>query len=245
MTSLAGPIVLVGSGEYTPAMESTDRLLLGSLGRPRARVALIPAASGLEPGSPERWNTMGAIHFAALGAEPVPLPLLTREDAYAPAILNGLHGADLYYFSGGNPEHLVETLRETPAWAIIAAAHTAGAGVAGCSAGAMMLGAHTLRVRAVAAGHPPNWIPALGLAAPLVVLPHFDRMASYVSQEVFRTVIASAPAGDQLIGIDEDTALLRLAPGQPWRVSGRQGVTLFGAGGATTVYRAGDLVSLP
>lgn len=242
MTATPGPLALLGSGEYTHAMDATDRALLAAIGRDRPRVALIPAASGLEPGSPERWNRMGERHFVGLGATPVAVPFATRDDADAPAVLEALHGADLFYFSGGNPEHLVDCLRGTAAWALISAAHAAGAGIAGCSAGAMMLGAHTLRVRSVAAGQPPRWVTAMGLAAPLVIMPHFDRMSGFVGPEMFRAILASAPAGARLAGIDEDTALVRRGPGAPWQVSGRQGVTLIEPDGAASVYGPGATV---
>ncbi len=130
-----GAIALVGSGEYTPAMSEIDRLLLDSLAAPRAaRVALLPTASGLEEGMPERWNRMGAEHFAALGAQVAPLMLLTRDDAADPQIVAALRAANLFYFSGGDPQHLVATLRGTPAWDAICARHASGAVIAGCSA---------------------------------------------------------------------------------------------------------------
>lgn len=240
MSATHGPLALLGSGEYTHAMDETDRELLAAIGRPAPRVALIPAASGLEPGSPERWNRMGERHFAALGATPVPVPFTTRDDADTPAVLDALRSADLFYFSGGSPEHLLDCLRDTPAWRLITTAWAAGAGIAGCSAGAMMLGAHTLRVRSVAAGQPPRWVEAMALAAPLVVMPHFDRLSSFVGPEMFRTILASAPPGERLVGIDEDTALVRLTLSAPWTVRGRQTVALIAADGSATLYRAGE-----
>ncbi|MBX0330856.1 peptidase E [Oscillochloris sp. ZM17-4] len=239
-----GPIALLGSGEYTAAMNDTDRRLLAALGVARPRVALIPAASGLEPGMPERWNRMGVAHFSALGAEPMPLPLVAHADSGRPEILEQLCSADLFYFSGGNPEHLVETLRDTPAWAIITERRAAGAGIAGCSAGAMMMSGYTLRVRAVVAGHPPQWITAVGVAPHVAVMPHFDRMAGFVGDDVFRAIMESAPEGVQLVGVDEDTALVRLGPDAPWEVSGRQSVVLIGRDGGRTAYRAGEVVPL-
>ncbi len=239
-----GPIALLGSGEYTPAIADTDRRLLAALGAASPRVALIPAASGLEPGMPERWNRLGAEHFSALGVEPLPLPLLERADSERPEILALLRSADLFYFSGGNPEHLVETLRDTPAWAIIAERCGAGAGIAGCSAGAMMMSGYTLRVRTVVAGQPPRWIAAMGVAPQIAVLPHFDRMAGFVGPEVFRLIIESQPPDVQLVGIDEDTALIRLSPGAPWDVSGRQSVVIIGRDGSRAAYRAGESVPL-
>jgi cyanophycinase-like exopeptidase len=239
-----GPLALLGSGEYTAAMDATDRLLLSALGPARPRVALIPAASGLEEGMPERWNRMGVEHFSALGAEPLPLPLVARSDSADPALLEQLRGADLFYFSGGNPEHLVETLRDTPAWAIIAERLAAGAGIAGCSAGAMMMGSHTLRVRAVVAGQPPRWIAAMAVVPQLAVMPHFDRMSGFIGAEMFQRIMDSAPAGVHLIGVDEDTALIRLGPDAPWTVSGRQSVSLIGHDGQRAIAAAGAVVPL-
>ena len=101
-------------------MAETDRFLLDTLGGPAAaRVVVIPTASALELGMPERWNNMGVAHFRALGAQVTPVMLLTRDDAHDERVLADLRGADLYYFSGGNPEHVIETLRDTPAWQII------------------------------------------------------------------------------------------------------------------------------
>ena len=110
-------------------MDETDRFLLDTLGGPAAaRVVVIPTASALELGMPERWNNMGVAHFRALGAQVTPVMLLTRDDAHDERVLADLRGADLYYFSGGNPEHVIETLRDTPAWQIIRAGYAAGRG---------------------------------------------------------------------------------------------------------------------
>jgi len=238
-----GPIALVGSGEYTPAMDDTDRFLLDMLGGPAAaHVVVIPTASALEPGVPERWNRMGLEHFAALGAQVTPLALLDRADTADPQIVAALRAADFFYFSGGDPQYLAETLRDTPAWDAIREGHAAGAVLAGCSAGAMMLGGYALGIRGLIGGQPPQWLPALGLIPHVAVMPHFDRVADFAGEELFRAIVASAPAGVTLVGVDEDTALAHL-PGQSWRVLGHQGVTVFGAAGPQ-VYRAGAAVEL-
>jgi cyanophycinase len=251
-----GALALVGSGEYLPQMDATDRFLLDTLGGPSAiridgesaRVVVIPTASALELGMPEHWNNMGVEHFRALGAAVTPVMLLSRDDARDPQVLQDLHGADLYYFSGGNPEHVIETLRDTPAWAVIRDGYLAGAVLAGCSAGAMMLGGFTLSVRSVMRGQPPQWLPALGIAPGIVVMPHFDRVADFAGPEVFRAILESAPASATLIGVDEDTALIHIAAngsGPRWRVMGRQTVSVFGSDGGRMIYRAGDTVPLP
>jgi cyanophycinase-like exopeptidase len=250
-----GVLALVGSGEYLSQMQAIDRFLLGTLGKSSettvdsgtVRVVVIPTASALELGMPEHWNRMGVEHFRALGAEVTPVMLLSRDDAGDPQLLQALRGADLYYFSGGNPEHVIETLRDTRAWAIIRDRYLAGAVLAGCSAGAMMLGGFTLSVRSVMRGQPPQWLPALGIAPGIVVMPHFDRVADFAGPEVFRAILESAPASATLVGIDEDTALIHLPTNRSdarWRVMGRQTVSVFGSHGGRVIYHAGDSVPL-
>ena len=240
-----GALALVGSGEYLPHMAETDRFLLDTLGGPAAaRVVVIPTASALELGMPEHWNTMGVAHFRALGAQVTPVMLLTRDDAQDERVLADLRGADLYYFSGGNPEHVIEALRDTPAWQIIHAGYAAGAVLAGCSAGAMMLGGYTLSVRAVMRGQPPRWLPALGVAPGIVLMPHFDRVADFAGAEMFRAILASAPPGTTLVGVDEDTALVHVPDRaeQRWQVIGRQTISVFDREGGRVIYRAGDSI---
>lgn len=247
MGDARGALALVGSGEYTAAMEETDRWLLGTLGGP-AQVAVIPTASALEAGQPERWNAMGVAHFSGLGVQVTPLLLLRRDDAEAGATVDALRDASLYYFSGGNPEYLAETVEGTRAWEVIAARHRQGAVVAGCSAGAMLLGSHLLRVRQMRDGQPPRWRPGLGLADGLSVIPHFDRMRLFLHEDQFRQVLATRPSGVTLVGIDEDTALVRLPPDgdspRCWQVMGRQSVSVFDDDGRATVFQSGATVVL-
>jgi len=242
-----GAIALVGSGEYLPQMSEIDRFLLGTLGSLAPRVALLPTASGLELGMPERWNAMGVEHFRELGVEVTPVGLINHADAQAQQVLAALAGADLFYFSGGNPEHLIETLRDTPAWEAIYSNYGQGAVLAGCSAGAMMLGSYTLSVRSVIRGQAPRWVPAMSVVPGIAVMPHFDRVADFAGQEMFRAILASAPENATLIGVDEDTALIRAVfdGAMPsWRVLGRQTVSVFDGDGGRAIYRAGDRVPL-
>lgn len=242
----AGAIALVGSGEYTAAMNETDGLLLATLGIATPTVAVIPTASGLEAGMPHHWNERGVAHFRALGANVVPVPLITRDDAHAPEIVASLEQADFYYFSGGNPEYLLGVLRDSPAWAVILSRHQAGAVIAGCSAGAMMLGGATIRVREMTQGQPPRWVPAAAVVPGVAVLPHFDRMAGFAGPDLFRQIIDAAPDNITLLGIDEDTALIRqptVDGATPWLVSGRQTVVVFATDGSRNVYRAGDIIT--
>lgn len=239
-----GPIALVGSGEFLPVMDETDLALLEQLGGPTStRVVVLPTASGLEePGSPARWARMGVEHFGRLGAQVEAVPILSRQDAQDPRWLPILEGASFFYFSGGNPLHLIETMRDTPAWSAILRRHAEGAVLAGCSAGAMAICGRTSRLRALRDDGQPDWIPALGLLPRLIVLPHYDRMAAFVGQDVVDRVTASVPEGAVLLGIEEDTALTRLN-GAAWRVSGARNVWVFTSHGSVT-HGAGNRVDI-
>jgi cyanophycinase len=228
---VTGVLMLAGSGEFTPAMDEIDRELLATL-RPRARVAIVPTAAGLED-TPDTWIARGTAHFRALGAEPVAVRLLNKEDARDPRWLEAVADVDWIYFSGGNPGHLVESLQGSPFWSAVMDRHRAGAILAGASAGAMMLGESTfVPVERGPDGLPTRAVvrPALGLVKGVIVAPHFD----ILPDRLLRGWSDLLPPGHRLLGIDEDTALLRRNGG--WDVRGRGRVLVFNTIDDRAVY---------
>jgi len=237
VTQTAGPVALVGSGEYLPVLEQVERNLLA--GRPGRYVQLATAAAPEGPASLARWHDLGAAAAERLGVEQVVVPVVDRDTAQDPDLAALVAGAGLIYLSGGNPGFLTTTLRDSAVWAAIIAAWSAGAALAGCSAGAMALSASLPDIR-----HP--WRPAssgLGLVPMVEVLPHFDRFAARMPDLVLRRV-AGAPAGVRVIGIDEDTAMVAgldgwdgvpAGPGTRWQVLGRQSAWLLDPNGRIQV----------
>jgi cyanophycinase len=235
-----GPLALVGSGEFLSGMVEVDAYVLGRLARERPRVAIVPTAAAEEgPASVDRWAEMGVRHFQALGAEPMPVLIGDRVEANDPGRARALGEADLIYFSGGDPAYLVQTLADTAAVTAIKGAYATGAALAGCSAGAMALAGSTLDFRASRTG-PVRWLPGWGVAPALAVLPHFDRMLRNRSEWV-DTLVAAAPAGITVVGIDEHTALLSVD--DEWRVLGAGGVHVYSAG-SSRAFVDGDAVPL-
>lgn len=250
-----GALALVGAGEYTDAMLETDTALLATVGGASgARVALLPTASGLEEGSPTYWNNLGLDHFHKLGVSDIrPTLILDHASADDPEQVALLREVDFYYFSGGNPQHLITSLRGSAAWEVISQAQAAGAVLAGCSAGAMAMSGYTLPLRAllsgVITGAPGDWLPALSVVPQVVVFPHFDRLPTALREPMLRRLAGAAPEGVTLVGVDEDTALVRLdeAPAggaQTWQVMGRQTVHLYRRRADPVTLRAGDRVTL-
>lgn len=232
----AGPVALVGSGEFLPVMEDVDRALLD--GRPQ-RVVFLPTASA--PEGDERfgyWTSLGLAHYARLGVEAVALEVRDRADADRDDLAASISGAGLVYLSGGNPAYLVDTLRETAVWRAIHAAWTNGTALAGCSAGAIALSA-VVRDR-LASDAPLR--PALGVVPKLAILPHFDRLRTF-RPEVAGPRARGLPDGVTLVGVDEDTAIEGPSTG-PWTVMGRQRAWVLREGADPVAYDAGSLIDL-
>ncbi len=210
-----GPIALVGSGEYLPAMLSVEAGLIA--GRAPRYVQLATAAVPDGPAVVERWHRLGAQQAERLGVDVVQLAVSDRDDANSAAIAEQVAGAGLIYLSGGHPGFLADTLRDTRVWHAIVEAWRDGAALAGCSAGAMALTDWVPSLR-----HPREGAtPGLALLSNLRVIPHFDAFAARIPDLVTRFVLPQ-DEGVMLVGIDEETALV----GGPdeWRVQGRQSV---------------------
>jgi cyanophycinase len=249
-----GAIALVGSGEYLDVMNTTDLYLLETLGGvSNARVALLPTASGLEENGPGYWNDLGLRHFKQLGVQEVrPTSIIDRESAADPQQLALLEGANFYYLSGGNPQHTIDTLRGSRAWEIITSAYERGAVLAGCSAGAMTLSAYTIAIRQMFMGEKPGWVMSLGVVPRLVVFPHFDRMANFIDNTTFQELLSTLPTGIVALGVDENTALVRIeanSTGNPstterWQVMGLQTVKVYERGMEPRILHVGEEVTL-
>lgn len=233
--AIPGPLALVGAGEFLPSMEPIDRHLLAAVnGVSPPRVLVLPTASA--PEGPEvfwRWGNMGIDHFRRLGVHVEVLPVTDRSSAHDDARVQAVRTASFIYFSGGQPRYLLETLKDTPLWSAIHAAWRGGAALAGCSAGAMVLGDAIRPFRSPDA----SLIPALGLLPNVVVLPHFDRWGLARRQPLRDTL----PPNVLIVGIDEHTALV-WSEGH-WRVMGQGHVTLWRSDGLDR-YPAGALVPL-
>ncbi|MEK7182629.1 MAG: Type 1 glutamine amidotransferase-like domain-containing protein [Patescibacteria group bacterium] len=102
---MLGTLALVGSGEFTPAMEEVDRFLLSHIKTPK--VAILPTAAGQEPDY-YKWIEKGIAHFSGLGIEAHGIPIIARDDAHR--LAKKLHEFNFYYFSGGNPGYLLGPL---------------------------------------------------------------------------------------------------------------------------------------
>ncbi|MGH2458704.1 MAG: Type 1 glutamine amidotransferase-like domain-containing protein [Chloroflexota bacterium] len=231
MIGKSGTVALVGSGEFLPTMDPVDRALIARLAEP-PRVAIVPTASAPDGDAVfERWLRMGVEHFTRLGAEATPIPLRTRADADDPALAEGIAKANFVYLSGGKPTYLRETFDGTACWRAITEVYHRGGVLAGCSAGAMVLGGTMLRFRPV-----PGPADGLGLLPGILIIPHFDEFR--VNPGPFLGLL---PEHVTVVGVDGGTALVG-SPGQ-WTVEGKGSVTVF-EGSNRLRYLAGQAVPI-
>jgi cyanophycinase len=221
-------LALVGSGEYLPPMEPVDRELLARLG-PSPRVVCLPTAAGRE--GPERigyWSRLGVEHFTRLGARAEAVPVIDRAGADDPAFAAAIAAADCVYLSGGKPDYLYRTLAGSRAWESILSVLARGGLLAGCSAGAMVMGEKFTGF--------PGWNAGFNLVPGVTVIPHYDEIPAAMIRPV------RLLAGRELIvaGIDRNTALVR--NGNRFEVLGAGGVTLWN-GSRKTRFTAGELAA--
>lgn len=198
----------------------------------------LPTAAGKEEASRlEHWHDLGRVQGQRLAVDTESLRLYTREDAFNPEFVSAIRDAGLIYLSGGDPHHLAETLIDTPVWEAIVRAWSSGSSLMGCSAGAMALGSEIIAFRKshVTAG--------LGLLPNIQTIPHYDRFLGWLPDRV-SAAIMRVEEGMNLIGIDENTAIVRDSADSPWRVWGEVKVHLLKSSD-THSFVAGEEITLP
>jgi cyanophycinase len=202
-------------------MEPVDWILLQRLRAP-ARVVCLPTAAGTE--GAERigyWHRLGVEHFTRLHVPVQSLPVIDSISANDPALAGTIADANFVYLSGGHPDYLHRSLRGSLAWKAIRSVLDKGGLLAGCSAGAMVLGEAIFGI--------PPWrrSPGFNLLTGAMIIPHFDEIPRPLSALLYFW----AGRGLTTIGIEANTALVE-QDGQ---------LEVLGSGGVTIWNRAGKI----
>ena len=222
---MPGEIALVGGNEFRVGCEEMDREIMRASGQNPAKVVVIPTAAVT---GPAKAANDGVTHFAKLGGDSQPLMVLDKGHANDPALLAGLADAGVIYFTGGDPDHLLETLQGSALLDAILQAVERGTVLAGSSAGAMVMGVMMRRPRR------GGWVDALGLTPNIAVLPHHENSDP---AETAHQLQQQMPAQLTVLGIDARSGCLG-RPGH-WRAVGFGKVTVYRSG-EYQVYQAGD-----
>lgn len=221
------PIALMGGDEFSEDCKEMDRSILSATGCRRPSVLVVPTAAAFE--NPALAASNGVQYFAGLGADVSTLMVVQKAQANDSELLSPIGSADLIYFTGGNPSHLLEVLAGSILLQRLRAALERGAILAGSSAGAMVLGSW-MRFR--------RWREALGIVPGVAVLPHHERSDP---DAVVKELAKSAPPESMVLGIDAMTCCL----GGPreWSVLGAGWVTAY-RGGQWRRFASGQTLTL-
>ena len=215
-----GAIALVGSGEYSLAMQELETQLLHraiSQGKKNTFVQIPTASSHEGDSSREKWKRLGQEQSDRIGSECIYLPIHERDDAFNPEFVDLITDAGLIYFSGGDPHRVAEIYKDSPVWDAIVEQWQSGTSLAGCSAGAMAFGGTIMGLRR---NHHSS---GLALLPDIEVIPHYDKMLGWLPDRV-ATFILRSDTTSTLLGIDENTALVYT---DAWRKFGRGKVHLL------------------
>lgn len=184
-------------------------MLFSRLKKTPTNIVIIPTAS-VPDGRQENWIDDGIKHFKKLGANPIGLNIINRQDANKKSFLERLKTADLIYFSGGHPGYLFKTFQDTRSWESIENLYKNGRILVGSSAGGMILGSYLLAnaQEVFDKGEKPKWIKGFNLVS-YSLFPHFDWVQKN-KPELFKKVLDTAPKAvrERWMGIDEDTTLI-------------------------------------
>ncbi len=235
---MSGTIVLAGGDEFRVGCEDMDREVMRASGRDSARVLIVPTAAVT---GPAKAANDGVTHFGGLGGNASQLMVLESAQASDADFCKPVNDSDVVYFTGGNPDHLLDTLRGSTLLRFLMEGMERGLVLGGSSAGAMVMGSVMRR--------PPlytsksdgesrdRWVEGLGIAPGICVLPHHERRDP---AETLADLRKSAPIGVTYLGIDARTCVLG-APGN-WLVAGFGKVTVYRENDFV-VYGAGDRLS--
>ena len=238
-----GSIALVGSGEYLPQMMQLEQSLIddGVKNGKQPVYVQIPTAAGQESSQRlEYWKNLGQAQADRLGITAKFLPIFKREDAFNLDFASAIENSALIYMSGGDPHYLAATLIDSPVWQAIYSNWNSGSSLAGCSAGAMVLSAEIPHFR-LSRKEPTK---GFNLLPNIRVIPHFDKFFKWIPDSAAKMMM-QVPDGITLIGIDENTALIKRSDSISWNVSGQGKVRILNSNPEKKYSEGETVLNLP
>jgi cyanophycinase len=225
-SSVAGSLALLGGGEWHDACRDVDTALRDATGADE--VVVLPTAAAFE--HPERVGARAAEYFGALGMKVRVLDVLHRAEAEAARTADAVRRARFVYLADGSPLHLRSVLKDSALFEAIIAVYEHGGAVAASGAGATLLCDPMVDPRGGA------YTVGLGLVRNLAVFPYHGTAADHLRERS----IDLLPTGAVLVGIDEQTALVR-GP-DAWTIGGAGRVTVYDRDGGSIAYERGATV---
>jgi cyanophycinase len=225
-----GTLALIGGGEWRDGCRGFDTALLEAAGTDT--VLILPTAAAFE--HPGRAVERATSHFAALGAAVTAPMVLHRAEAESADVVDQVRDSRFVYLSDGSPLHLRSVLKDSPLFEALHGAYRDGGVLAASGAGATVLCDPMVDPRGGA------YTVGLGVVLGLAVFPYHGSAAAHLRERS----IDLLPSGAALVGIDEETALVRDPSGQ-WRATGVGNVSVYEDGRAAMYGDGATVEGLP
>jgi cyanophycinase len=229
MKKSTGSIALLGGGEFTEPCRALDSHLLHLA--ESDEVLILPTAAAFE--HPERAVERATAWFAGLGAKASGLAVLNRRDAEADDQVAAMRVARFVYLADGSPLHLRSVLKGSALFDALLYAHSRGAVIAASGGGATCICDPMVDPRGGA------YTVGLGIVQGIAVFPDHSNAQDH-RRERSREL---QPAEAVLVGLDQQTAIVREASGQ-WNVMGAGNATIYRAGAVVDVLTDGATAAL-
>jgi hypothetical protein len=224
--SSPGPVVMIGSGETSPASGIVFEKLAKRYNSP-LRIAIMETPAGFELNSSRVAGRVGAFLANRLqNYNPVidVIPARKKGGNFSPdndAILEPLYSADLIFLGPGSPSYTARQLVGSLAYEIIQARQRTGASLILASAATIAFGCRTMPVYEIfKAGMDLHWQPGLSFfrhyGLNLIIIPHWnnaeggaelDTSRCFMGVERFELLEGMLDGEPDILGIDEHTSI--------------------------------------
>ena len=251
-------LTIMGSGETSPTMVSTHRILVGKLPKP-VRAALLDTPYGFQENAPELATK--AVEYFNTSIN-VALDVAGLTEISAGDVLATEKGLQLvadaqYVFAGpGSPSYALRQWSGTPLAGLLIKKLRSGGIVTFASAAALTLGKYTLPVYEIyKAGEPPRWLDGLDILSELgikaALIPHYnnaegghhDTRFCYMGERRLSFLERELPEDVYVLGVDEHTGMVLDVDADEATVVGK-GVVTIRVRGASQEFASGTVIPL-
>ena len=251
-------LTIMGSGETSPTMVSTHRMLVGKLPKP-VRAALLDTPYGFQENAPELATK--AVEYFNTSIN-VALDVAGLTEISAGDVLATEKGLQLvsdaqYVFAGpGSPSYALRQWSGTPIAGLLIKKLRSGGIVTFASAAALTLGKYTLPVYEIyKAGEPPRWLDGLDILSELgikaALIPHYnnaegghhDTRFCYMGERRLSFLERELPEDVYVLGVDEHTGVVLDIDADEATVVGK-GVVTIRVRGASQEFASGTVIPL-
>ena len=251
-------LTIMGSGETSPTMVSTHRMLVGKLPKP-VRATLLDTPYGFQENAPELATK--AVEYFNTSIN-VALDVAGLTEISAGDVLATEKGLQLvsdaqYVFAGpGSPSYALRQWSGTPLAGLLIKKLRSGGIVTFASAAALTLGKYTLPVYEIyKAGEPPRWLDGLDILSELgikaALIPHYnnaegghhDTRFCYMGERRLSFLERELPEDVYVLGVDEHTGVVLDVDADEATVVGK-GVVTIRVRGASQEFASGTVIPL-